>query len=128
MIEFIFQARNWDLNFVPSALLGGLIPNKPLVSGQRAPGWVCGAELQKLQWLQGSVPVVFGLVFGWLGPYPVLKEQHMAEKDQVRKVSLPLGSWRGLQALSFGLHTGIYWRLGKEPALILLSGCGSFCF
>lgn len=76
----------------------------------------------------GSVPVVFGLAFGWLGPYPVLEEQHMAEKDQVRKVNPPLGSSRGLQTLSFGIHVDIYWSLGKELALILLSGCGSFCF
>lgn len=56
-----------------------------------------GAELQKLQQLElwaglwGNVPVVFGLVSGWLGPYPVLEEQHMAEKQQVRNVHQPLG-------------------------------------
>lgn len=137
---FIFQARNWDLIYVPSPVLeiGGLIPDKPLVSGQGAAGWVYGAELWRLPQLQlwavsqGNVPVVFGLVSGWLGPYPVLEEQHMAEKDHVRNVNLPLGFFcplpqRGLQALSFGIHTGIYWGWDKEPALILHSGYGSFC-
>lgn len=35
--------------------------------------------------------MVFGLVSGWLGPYPVLEEQHMAEKKQVRNICQPLG-------------------------------------
>lgn len=68
-----------------------------------AAGGVYGAELQRLQqlqlWavLQGNVPVVFGLVSGWLGPYPVLEERHMAEKKQVRNVHQCLGSSRSLR-------------------------------
>lgn len=57
-------------------------PAQPLgVAGQ-----VHGAAPQRPQlfqmWalFQGEVPVVFGLVSDWLGPCPVLEEQHMAEK------------------------------------------------
>jgi len=61
---------------------------------------------------QGNVPVVFGLASGWLGPYPVLEEQHMAEKKQVGNVCQPLGSSCPLRERDSGFaFWNPYWYL-----------------
>lgn len=62
---------------------------------------------------------MFGLVSGWLGPYPVLEEQHMAEKKQVRNVYLGSFCSQREGASGFALWDPFWYLFGLREGTCL---------